>query len=148
MKKAMYAISILSSLLILVMIILVMTKQEQYEMRQTIDNTYKESFLRILDSMRQMEDPAFSVEEKQMLSARDTAYGFNLRTLQFSTSYAKQENFCTISLLLDEATGTDAIYTLAYSDELYDTLIQLYDKDFQDVELLKKARVMLEAAID
>ena len=68
MKKAMYAISILSSLLILVMIILVMTKQEQYEMRQTIDNTYKESFLRILDSMRQMEDPAFSVEEKQMLS--------------------------------------------------------------------------------
>lgn len=30
MKKAMYAISILSSLLILVMIILVMTKQEQY----------------------------------------------------------------------------------------------------------------------
>ena len=147
-KRSFYAIVILSVALILVSVLCIMIQREQAELRQAIDTTYKESFLRILDSMHQMEDPSLGEEEKQMLSARDTGYGFNLRTLQFTTSFAHHADFYTISQLLDEATGTNAIYTLTYSEELYDTLMHLYEDDFQDEDLLEKARTLLEAAMD
>lgn len=146
-KRSFYAMVVLCAALVLVSVFLVIAKQEQKEMRQTIDATYKESFLRILDSMRQMQDPACGAEEKSLLAARDIGYGYNLRTLQFSTSYAGEDDFYTINLLLDNATGTDAIYTLTFSDELYDALTQLYEADFQDQELLEKARILLEDSI-
>ena len=147
MKKLVCVIIVISVALIAVSGVLVKTKSDQAAMQQAVDETVKECYMRILDTIKSTAKNGLSGEEKDLLTARDIGYGYVLRTMQFSTSFSGNQDFHAICILLDESTGTDAIYTLSYSDALYDSLLQLYEDNFQNAEAMEKARTLLEESV-
>ena len=71
MKKLVCVIIVISVALIAVSGVLVKTKSDQAAMQQAVDETVKECYMRILDTMKSTAKNGLSGEEKDLLTARE-----------------------------------------------------------------------------
>lgn len=103
MKKLVCVIIVISVALIAVSGVLVKTKSDQAAMQQAVDETVKECYMRILDTMKSTAKNGLSGEEKDLLTARDIGYGLSCGPCSFLLPLAAirifmPSVFCLMSL--------------------------------------------------
>ena len=148
MKRLKNLIIVLIVTLIATSGILVKEVYDNRDKQKNIDETFKACYISILNSMHSTLTTDLGEEAKSKLTARDTGYGHIMRSTYLSTSYAVNQDFLMICDLLDDSTGTDAVYSIHSSEELYHSLLTVYEDDFADAELMKETVEHLQKSID
>lgn len=148
MKKEKMIFIFIAVLLIVLCGILAKEISSNAKKQNVIDETFKDCFISILNTMHySLDDNALNDTAKGQLMARDIGYGHILRGTYLYTSYVGNQDFYRICILMDEATGSDAIYSIEITKELYDNLLAIYENDFEDEVLLKETRNLFEKCI-
>lgn len=148
MKKEKKIFIFIAVLLIVLCGILAKEIASNAKKQNVIDETFKDCYISILNTMQySFDDNALNDVTKEQLMARDIGYGHILHGTYLFTSYTGNQDFYRICILMDEVTGTDAIYSIEITKELYDNLLAIYENEFEDEVLLKETRILFEKCI-
>lgn len=119
---------------------------DRYYLQSEIDGRFRYSYSELILNLWNMTKLSYEGDYLDRLNTENTKHGALLTTLQPYTSYRDNHYLDEIVAYLDQASGADALMSVAVDDELYRKLMEL-SGDFYSTELAEEIYNMLSAAV-
>ena len=144
---------VLSSLLIVICVVLGIKysslKSEKEWVQNNIDTIFTTNFSQLnSDLMTIALNPNLTDEELGYYLENTTKSGNQLSSLVHSTSYRDNKTLCDMVNLLDQASGSDALYSIEMSEDINRNLTELLVGRFENTELCKKTYDLIKGSVE
>ncbi len=148
MKKSTIIIVILAVFCLIITVRYNNLKSENEWLQRNVDEMFMSNFSSLhTDMMTITLNPDMTEEEMALYEEQTTKAGNMVSSLVISTSYKNNVRLVDLVRMLDQASGSDALYTITMTEEIEEYLTRMMLTRFDDKELIDQTYELIKAAI-